>query len=229
MSKNENKNIILEFRKASVFQNKTRLLQAVDFKMALGEIVYIIGPNGSGKSSLLKCIYGELPLREGFGKFMEFDFNNLPISKLPFLKRRLGVVSEEFPLIAHLSLDENLMLVLKATNWTDKASCEKRIVELLIKFNLEGKRNYKVSSLDRAEKQRALIVRALLNSPSLLILDEPVSMLDESSAMQTMALVKELASSSKISVLIASNNEQLPLICPGKIYKLIEGSLQPEA
>ena len=169
---------VIDFNRVSIFQNETLILANVTLTISKGEFVYLIGKTGSGKSSLLKTIYGDLPLKNGSGTVAEFDLRRLKPRQIPFLRRKLGIVFQDFQLLMDRSVSENLLFVMRGTQWKDKKLMQKRLMEVLAKVNLETKGKKMPHQLSGGEQQRIGIARALINDPEIILADEPTSALD---------------------------------------------------
>ena len=219
----DKKKYILELKKVAVFQRKTSILSAIDLQIRPAEFIYVLGPTGVGKSSFLKTLYGELTINEGQGRILDFELGQLDSLSLSALRRNLGIVAQEYPLLEHRTVEENLMMILRATDWTDAELCNKRIDELLNLLKIGDKRQLKPSELTKSDRQRALIARALLNRPSILILDESTAELDESSANDIHSFLHSYAATTGTTVLYATNNENLTKNTKGRVLKLEGG------
>lgn len=190
---------------AQIRQNENVILSDVNLTISAGEFVYLIGTTGSGKSSLLKTLYGELPLKQGQGEVAGFDLTKIKKRKIPMLRRKLGIVFQDFELLTDRSVNKNLNFVLKATGWKDKNKMAERIEEVLTKVGLQTK-GYKMPfELSGGEQQRVAIARALLNEPELILADEPTGNLDPATTSGILNLLKEISLSGK-SVLIATHD-----------------------
>ncbi|PIZ06666.1 MAG: phosphonate ABC transporter ATP-binding protein, partial [Flavobacteriales bacterium CG_4_10_14_0_8_um_filter_32_5] len=170
--------MIISISKANIFQKENLVLQNVDMQINKGEFVYLIGKTGAGKSSLLKTLYGDLALKEGNASVCDFDLVNLKRSKVPYLRRKLGIVFQDFQLLSDRSVMDNLLFVLKATGWKDKAKMTGRCEEVLKSVGLSNKGFKFPHELSGGEQQRVVIARALLNDPELILADEPTGNLD---------------------------------------------------
>ncbi|MFB0926081.1 MAG: ATP-binding cassette domain-containing protein [Vicingaceae bacterium] len=200
--------MIIDIDSAKIFQKKNLILQDVNLKIDEGEFVYLIGKTGSGKSSLLKTIYGDLPLKEGDAKVCDFDLKTIKRRKVPFLRRKLGIVFQDFQLLSDRSIDENLKFVLKATGWKNKAEMTARITEVLENVGL-GAKGYKFPhELSGGEQQRVVIARALLNEPDLILADEPTGNLDPETSAEIMKLLFDISKKGK-AILMATHDFHL--------------------
>ena len=206
---------------AQIRQNENVILSDVNLTIQPGEFVYLIGTTGAGKSSLLKTLYGELPLSEGDGEVAGFELTKLKRRKVPMLRRKLGIVFQDFELLTDRSVNDNLKFVLKATGWKDKKRMEERMEEVLTKVGLQTK-GYKMPyELSGGEQQRVAIARALLNEPELILADEPTGNLDPATISGILNLLKEISLGGK-AVLIATHDyagmkqfDARTLVCTG--------------
>ena len=169
---------VLTLKNASIFQREKKILNEISLQINKGDFVYLIGKTGSGKSSFLKTLYGDLPLNNGEGNIVGFDLNGLKKNQIPFLRRKLGVVFQDFKLLNDRSVRKNLEFVLKATGWKDKTNINKQIDEVLNKVGMLDKAKNFPYQLSGGEQQRVAIARALLNDPELILADEPTGNLD---------------------------------------------------
>ena len=204
---NDNGNIV-EILGATVMQEDNIVLRDVNLEIKTGEFVYIIGRVGSGKSSLLKTLYAELPF-EGRSGFVEgFDLRALRASDIPFLRRRMGIVFQDFQLLSDRPVYDNLEFVLKATGWRKKVDIDKRIRDVLAQVDMINKGYKKPHQLSGGEQQRIAIARALLNSPDLILADEPTGNLDPDTTDELMRLLLRINASGK-SVVMATHNHNV--------------------
>jgi len=207
-----------------IAQYENVVLNNVELEIMPGEFVYLIGKTGSGKSSLLKCLYGELPLYEGSGKVCGFDIKSITRKKVPYLRRKLGIVFQDFELLTDRNVFDNLKFVLKATGWKDKALIESRISEVLGKVGLETKGYKKPHELSGGEQQRIAIARALLNDPDLLLADEPTGNLDPATSEEIIKLLVEISKNGK-AVLMATHDHALMKNFPYRTIQCEDGQL----
>jgi cell division transport system ATP-binding protein len=200
--------MIIDINSAKIFQKKSLILQDVNVQIGKGEFVYLIGKTGAGKSSLLKTLYGDLPLQEGEAVVCDFDLKNIKRSKVPYLRRKLGIVFQDFQLLSDRSVNDNLKFVLKATGWNDKSKMEARITEVLENVGL-GVKGYKFPhELSGGEQQRVVIARALLNEPDLILADEPTGNLDPETSEEIMKLLFDISKKGK-AILMATHDFHL--------------------
>ena len=212
---------VIDFNKVSVFQNETLILANVTLTISKGEFVYLIGKTGSGKSSLLKTIYGDLPLKNGNGTVAEYDLRKLKSRQIPYLRRKLGIVFQDFQLLMDRTVSENLLFVMRGTHWKDKKLMQKRLMEVLAKVNLETKGKKMPHQLSGGEQQRIGIARALINDPEIILADEPTGNLDPETAEGIIGLLFDISKTGS-SILMATHNynffEKFPsrtLLCEG--------------
>ena len=209
---------ILQLKDVAVYQNNNLILSNINLAIGKGELVYLIGKTGSGKSSLIKLLYGDLPLTQGQGKVVGFNLKKLNEDKIPLLRRKLGVVCQDFKLLTDRSVYDNLAFVLKATGWTDKIAIKNRIKEVLTKVKMETKDFKFPHELSGGEQQRVAIARALLNNPELILADEPTGNLDPETSVEIMQVLKEINASGR-TILMATHDYALILKFPSKTLK----------
>lgn len=184
---------VVALRGVNIYQGKSLILQDVNFTIERGEFVYLVGKTGTGKSSLLKTLYGELPLKEGTATVVGFDLRNMDWKKVPFLRRNLGVVFQDFQLLTDRNVHENLRFVLQATGWKDEKLMEEKINDVLDQVGLKAKAYKMPYEMSGGEQQRVDIARALLNSPKLILADEPTGNLDPETSDEIMQLLIQIA------------------------------------
>jgi cell division transport system ATP-binding protein len=215
----------ISITKAIIHQGTTAVLQDVNLQVSEGEFVYLIGRTGSGKSSLLKTLYGELLLQEGEANIAGYNLKGLLKKDVPFLRRKLGIVFQDFQLLTDRNVLENLMFVLRATGWTNKHEMLDRCKAVLEKVGLQTK-DYKIpAELSGGEQQRLVIARALLNEPKVMLADEPTGNLDPEVSDEIMALLKSIAREGT-AILMATHDYRLIQKFGGSIYKLENRSLR---
>lgn len=197
---------VVSIREASIYQGENLILEDVSFDVHKGEFVYLIGKTGTGKSSLLKTLYGELPLRKGSGNVVGFDLKGMTWKKVPFLRRNLGVVFQDFQLLTDRNVNENLRFVLRATGWDDKKAMDEKIADVLDKVGLKSKGFKYPFELSGGEQQRVDIARALLNSPKLILADEPTGNLDPETSDEIMQLLFHIARDFGTAVIMATHD-----------------------
>jgi cell division transport system ATP-binding protein len=207
---------IVTMRDVTIFQDGNSVLDEVNFDIHKGEFVYLIGRTGSGKSSLLKTLYADLPLQLGDGIVAEFSLKGLQRSKIPYLRRKIGIVFQDFQLLSDRSVFENLYFVLKATGWTDKGKMKQRISEVLMRVGLNYVENKMPHQISGGEQQRVVIARALLNEPSILLADEPTGNLDPEVSDGIMKLFLDI-NKSGTAILMATHNHNLLKDFPARV------------
>jgi cell division transport system ATP-binding protein len=196
---------IVEIKDASIFQGDHLVLTGVNIELNKGDFVYLIGKTGSGKSSLLKTLYGELPLKKGIGRVGEFDLVSLKRKQVPYLRRKLGIVFQDFELLSDRNVNDNLLFVLRATGWKDKSAMKERMQDVLDKVGL-GTKGYKMPhELSGGEQQRVVIARALLNDPDLILADEPTGNLDPATTEEILNLLYAISQNGR-AVLMATHD-----------------------
>jgi cell division transport system ATP-binding protein len=215
---------IIEISNANVFQNKNLILSNVNLKIDKGEFVYLIGKTGSGKSSLLKIIYADIPLVEGEAKVAGFDLKTIKNKEIPFLRRKIGIVFQDFQLLIDRSVNENLLFVMKATGWKDKEQMDARLQDVLNKVGLVSKGFKMPNQLSGGEQQRVVIARALVNDPDIILADEPTGNLDPETSEGIMQLLFDISRSGR-AVLMATHDYSLFSNFPSKTLKCESGSV----
>ncbi len=210
----------------ATIQNENKVIfKALNFKIYAGDFVFLIGKTGAGKSSLLKVLYGDLPLSQGEGNCVGYNLKNLKDKEIPLLRRKLGVVFQDFKLLPDRTIHDNLTFVLKATGWNQKQKINKRVQEVLALVNVDYDASKFPFELSGGEQQRVAIARALLNHPELIIADEPTGNLDPETSREIMQLFKELHKGG-ISIIMATHDYNMIVKFPGKIYQCTEGVIQ---
>ncbi|MFN4892664.1 MAG: cell division ATP-binding protein FtsE [Bacteroidota bacterium] len=197
---------IIQIRNANIYQGTNLILSNVHLTVNKGEFVYLVGKTGTGKSSLLKTLYGELPLTSGEGWVAGFNLRELDWKKVPYLRRNLGVVFQDFQLLTDRNISENLRFVLRATGWTDEKLIEEKILDVLGKVGLKSKGFKMPFELSGGEQQRVDIARALLNSPKLILADEPTGNLDPETSDEIMRLLFQIARDYQTTVVMATHD-----------------------
>lgn len=221
--------IIVKLSDADIRQsNGLLVLHNIKLELGEGEFTYLIGKTGSGKSSLLKTIYAALPLVSGFGEVTGFDLRTINRRNIHLLRRKLGIVFQDFNLLSDRSVEENLMFVLRATEWKDTLSMKKRVVEVLSEVGLSGKINAMPHELSGGEQQRVVIARALLNKPPLILADEPTGNLDPETSDDVLLLLRNLARQHNTTVLCATHDYRILQNFPARIIRVQQGKLVDE-
>ncbi|HSV87526.1 MAG TPA: ATP-binding cassette domain-containing protein [Bacteroidales bacterium] len=209
---------IIDLRSVSVFHKNILVLSDVTLEIERGEFCYLIGRTGTGKSSLLKILYADLPLVDGYGKVAGFELSGIKDKWIPFLRRKIGIVFQDFQLLTDRTVKDNLMFVMKATGWNDKTIMEERMEDVLEKVGL-GKKGFKMPhQLSGGEQQRVVIARALLNDPDIILADEPTGNLDPETSEGIMELLFEISKTGR-AVLMATHDYRLFDKFPARIFR----------
>lgn len=216
---------IVSLKNVNIFQGKSLVLQDVNFNIDKGEFVYLVGKTGTGKSSLLKTLYGELALKEGSASVVGYDLKNMDWKKVPFLRRNLGVIFQDFQLLTDRNVHENLKFVLKATGWKDEKLMEEKINDVLEKVGLKSKAYKMTYEMSGGEQQRVDIARALLNSPKLILADEPTGNLDPETSDEIMQLLFQIAKDYGSAIIMATHDFIVINRYPSRMLKTEFGKL----
>src|ERR1700733_14701174 len=216
---------IVELRNANIYQGESLILQDVNIIVNRGEFVYLVGKTGTGKSSLLKTLYGDLDLREGEGNVVGYDLQSLDWKKVPYLRRNLGVVFQEFQLLTDRNVNGNLKFVLKATGWKDEKLMDEKIADVLDKVGLKTKGFKMPFELSGGEQQRVDIARALLNSPKLILADEPTGNLDPETSDEIMQLLFHISRDYGTSIIMATHDFLVISKYPSRMLKTERGKV----
>lgn len=217
---------IIELKSATILQNNEPVLQSVDFQLTENEMVYLIGKTGTGKSSLLKTLYGELPLTEGQGTVVDFDLRTLKRKQIPFLRRKIGIVFQDFQLLMDRTVMKNLVFVMQSTGWTNMALMEKRAMDVMELVGIAHKANQMPFKLSGGEQQRVSIARALVNHPQLILADEPTGNLDAETSEEIMRLIMAVAQEEKSAVFMATHDMTIVEKFPGRVMRIENGTLK---
>ena len=215
---------LLNLNKVSIFQNGELILSDVSINVKKGDFVFLIGRTGSGKSSLIKTIYGDIPLKKGIGEVVSFSLNNLKEHQTPFLRRKIGIVFQDFKLLSDRTIFENLNFVLKATGWKGKTPIKKRINEVLYLVGLNNVLEKFSNELSGGEQQRVAIARSLLNNPDIIIADEPTGNLDPQTSLEIMELFQTL-NKNGMTILMATHDYNMIVKFPSKVLKCENGEV----
>lgn len=221
-------NVIVRLKDVEIFQEGNSILEKVNMKITKGEFVYLIGKTGSGKSSLLKTLYGALALGKGTGEVAGFNLKELNRKNIPLLRRKLGIVFQDFNLLSDRTVEDNLSFVLDATGWNGTAQKKKRIKEILGQVNLSDKAQKMPYELSGGEQQRVVIARALLNKPEIILADEPTGNLDPETADDILLLLRQLAQINDTAVLFATHDYRILENFPARIIRCLNGKILEE-
>ena len=217
--------MILKYTDVDIYQGEHLVLHQVNFCVEEGEMVYLTGPVGSGKSSLLKSIYGEVPIEGGKAKVLGFNMASLKTKHQPALRRQMGIVFQDFQLLPDRTVHRNLDFVLRSTGWKQQKERDKRIVEVLEMVKLEDKKDKFIFELSGGEQQRICIARAILNDPKVILADEPTGNLDSENGELILALLDEIRRQKNTAIILSTHNLQWPKFFPGTVYRCADASL----
>ncbi|SHJ07301.1 cell division ATP-binding protein FtsE [Flavobacterium terrae] len=215
---------ILSLNSVNIYQEGNKILSDINLKVSPGEFLYIIGKTGSGKSSFMKTLYADLPLTHGEGTIVDYDLNGLVDDDIPFLRRRIGIVFQDFKLLPDRSVNNNMLFVLKATGWEDQGAMQDKIDEVLDKVGMKNLANKMPHQLSGGEQQRVAIARALLNDPELILADEPTGNLDPQTSMEVMEVLKKINQNGK-TIIMATHDYALLMKYPSKTLKCEDGAI----
>ena len=212
-------NPIVYLKNVNISQNNTSILRNINLSVKKGEFIYFIGKTGVGKSSLLRVLYGDIKIEDGEAQILDFNLNKIKDKEIPFLRRKLGVVFQDFKLLPNKTIKQNLKFVLRATEWVDLEKINSRIKEVLQKVNLDYVIDKYPFELSGGEQQRVAISRALLNNPEIILADEPTGNLDPATSSEIMSLIKEI-NESGTTILIATHDYDIISKFPEKTIRI---------
>lgn len=217
--------VIVDIKNVNIYQGDSLILQDVNLQVERGEFIFLVGKTGTGKSSLLKTMYGELPLKEGDATIVGYDLRKLTWKTVPYLRRNLGVVFQDFQLLTDRSVNENLKFVLRATGWKDEKLMNEKIADVLDKVGLRAKGFKMPHEMSGGEQQRVDIARALLNSPKLILADEPTGNLDPETSDEIMNLLIHIARDYGTAVIMATHDYIVIQKFPARLIKTERGKV----
>lgn len=215
---------LIKYRNVEICQDEQIVLTDVNLSISSGEMVYLLGRVGSGKSSLMKTIYGELPVEGTMATALDYDLLKLRRREIPYLRRKVGVVFQDFQLLSDRNVEENLLFVLKATGWKDKRAMRSNIMDVLKQVGMEEKAYKMPYQLSGGEQQRVVIARALLNAPGLILADEPTGNLDPETGKGIMELLYSI-SQAGMTVIMSTHNPAWPEQFPGRKLQFADGKI----
>jgi cell division transport system ATP-binding protein len=213
------------YKNVQIDQADQIVLKDVNLTVENGEVIYLLGKVGSGKSSFIKTIYGALPIADGEARVLDYDITAIRSRELPYLRRRLGIIFQDYKLLTDRSVEENLLFVLRATGWKDKALMQEHVLEVLKQVGMHNKAYKMPYELSGGEQQRVVIARALLNSPEIILADEPTGNLDAETGQEIMDLLHTI-SQAGITILISTHNRLWPELYPGKKLIFADGQMK---
>ena len=216
--------IVLSLKNVTIYQENRVILSQINLEVKEGEFLYIIGKTGTGKSSFMKTLYGDLPLTEGSGNIVGYDLLNLKENDIPFLRRKIGIVFQDFQLLPDRNVNENMLFVLKATGWTDKTEMQVKIDDVLQRVGMAGLTNKMPHQLSGGEQQRVAIARALLNDPELILADEPTGNLDPQTSAEVLGVLKKINENGK-TVIMATHDYAVIMKFPAKTLKCEDNTI----
>ncbi len=215
---------IASLKNVNIFQEQNMILKNVSLEVNRGDFIYIIGKTGSGKSSFMKTLYADLPLTEGEGSIVDFDLAKLKEKDIPYLRRKIGIVFQDFKLLPDRSIFENLEFVLKATGWIEKAEMKQKIDEVMEKVGMKSMLHKMPHQLSGGEQQRVAIARALLNDPELILADEPTGNLDPQTSVEVMEVLRKINQNGK-TIIMCTHDYALIMKFPSKTLKCEDSTI----
>lgn len=215
---------VLSLKNVSIYQSNKVILSNINLEVKHGEFIYIIGKTGTGKSSFIKTLYADLPLTTGEGHIVEYDLVHLKEKDIPYLRRKIGIVFQDFQLLPDRTVSANMLFVLKATGWTDMTEMQNKIDEVLDKVGMKGFANKMPHQLSGGEQQRVAIARALLNDPEFILADEPTGNLDPQTSVEVLDVLRKINANGK-TIIMATHDYALLMKFPSKTLKCEDGSI----
>lgn len=215
---------VLSLQNVNIYQDANPILTNVNLRVNHGEFLYIIGKTGAGKSSFMKTLYADLPLTEGEGHIVGYDLATLKEDEIPFLRRKIGIIFQDFKLLPDRTVSDNMLFVLKATGWEDQIQIQNKIDEVLGKVGMKDYANKMPHQISGGEQQRVAIARALLNDPELILADEPTGNLDPQTSSEVLTILREINANGK-TVIMATHNYALLMKYPSKTLKCEDGKI----
>ena len=216
--------VLIDYKDVEIHQADQIVLHNVDVHVEGGEMIYLLGKVGSGKSTFMKTIYGALPVIDGEAKVLGYDMRRIRRWQLPYLRRRMGIIFQDYKLLTDRSVEDNLLFVLRATGWKDKTLMRNHVLEMLRQVGMETKAYKRPYELSGGEQQRVVIARALLNSPEMILADEPTGNLDAETGKEIMDLLYAI-SQAGITVIMSTHNTQWPELYPGRHWQVAAGTI----
>ncbi len=215
---------VLSLKDVTIYQGNNAVINDVNLEVNRGEFIYIIGKTGTGKSSFMKTLYADLPLKQGEAVFVDYDLAKLKERNIPYLRRKIGIVFQDFKLLPDRNVYDNLLFVLKATGWSEKREMEVKINEVLDKVGMKNAVHKMPHQISGGEQQRVAVARALLNNPDVILADEPTGNLDPQTSVEVMELLKEINQQGK-TIIMATHDYALLMKFPSKTLKCDSGTL----
>lgn len=215
---------VLSLKNVTIYQGNNAVITDVNLEVNRGEFIYIIGKTGTGKSSFMKTLYADLPLKQGEAVFVDYDLAKLKERNIPYLRRKIGIVFQDFKLLPDRNVYDNLLFVLKATGWSEKREMDVKINEVLDKVGMKNAVHKMPHQISGGEQQRVAVARALLNNPDVILADEPTGNLDPQTSVEVMELLKEINQQGK-TIIMATHDYALLMKFPSKTLKCDSGTL----
>ena len=216
--------MLIDYKNVSIHQAEQIVLSDVNLEVREGEFIYLTGKVGSGKSTLMKTFYGEVPIYKGSATVLDYDLTKLPRRKIPYLRRKIGIVFQDFQLLTDRTVEQNLLFVLKATGWKDKNAIRQQINDVLEQVGMQSKAYKMPHQLSGGEQQRIVIARALLNSPQIILADEPTGNLDPETGQGIMELLHTIKKAGT-TVIMSTHNQNWIKQYPGKTLYFADGKI----